>query len=105
MSVLPPGRLPPSNGPNVSRSKTPAGAEPARFGRRFCLEKCLESGKFYKHESMAETVGAIIKEWLRAHNLESKLQESTVPSYWIDIVGEAVAKHAEVERIDKGRMF
>jgi predicted nucleic acid-binding Zn ribbon protein len=54
---------------------------------------------------MAETIGAIIKEWLRANNLEAKMQESSVPGYWVEIVGEAVARQAEVERIDRGRMY
>jgi predicted nucleic acid-binding Zn ribbon protein len=54
---------------------------------------------------MAESIGAIIKEWLRAHNLKDKLQENSVPAYWVEIVGESVAKHATVERVDKGKMF
>jgi len=54
---------------------------------------------------MAETIGSLIQQWLRSNNLEEKLQESSVPAYWIDIVGEAVARQAHVERIDKGRMF
>jgi predicted nucleic acid-binding Zn ribbon protein len=54
---------------------------------------------------MANTIGALIQQWLRENNLETKVQESSVPGYWIDIVGEAVARHAHVERIDKGRMF
>ncbi len=54
---------------------------------------------------MAESIGSVIQQWLRAHNLEAKLEESTVPSYWEEIVGEAVARHATVERIDKGKMF
>ncbi len=54
---------------------------------------------------MADSIGSVIRQWLRDHNLEEKLQESSVPSYWVDIVGEAVARHAHVERIDKGKMF
>jgi predicted nucleic acid-binding Zn ribbon protein len=54
---------------------------------------------------MAESIGAIIKQWLRANGLEDKVQESSVPNYWVEIVGESVAKHAQVERVDKGKMF
>ena len=54
---------------------------------------------------MAESIGAIIQQWLRANNLEEKLQQQSVPNYWVDIVGESVAKHATVERVDKGKMF
>jgi predicted nucleic acid-binding Zn ribbon protein len=54
---------------------------------------------------MAESIGAIIQQWLRANNLEEKLQQQSVPNYWVDIVGESVAKHASVERVDKGKMF
>ena len=54
---------------------------------------------------MAQTIGSIIKEWLRANGLEEKVQQKDVPNYWVEIVGEAVAKHAEIERIDKGKMF
>ncbi len=54
---------------------------------------------------MAESVGAIIKQWLRENDLEGKFRESAVPGYWTEIVGETVASHSEVERIDKGRMF
>jgi predicted nucleic acid-binding Zn ribbon protein len=54
---------------------------------------------------MAESIGAIIQQWLRANNLEEKLQQQSVPTYWIEIVGESVAKHATIERVDKGKMF
>ena len=54
---------------------------------------------------MAESIGAIIQQWLRANNLEEKLQQESVPNYWIEIVGESVAKHATIERVDKGKMF
>jgi predicted nucleic acid-binding Zn ribbon protein len=54
---------------------------------------------------MAESIGAIIQQWLRANNLEEKLQQQSVPNYWVEIVGESVAKHATVERVDKGKMF
>lgn len=47
----------------------------------------------------------MIQQWLRENNLEAKAQESSVPSYWEEIVGESVARHATVERIDRGRMF
>ncbi|MDB5033687.1 MAG: hypothetical protein JWQ98_928 [Chlorobi bacterium] len=54
---------------------------------------------------MAESIGAIIQQWLRENNLAEKLQENSVPSYWVEIVGESVAKHAQVERIERGTMF
>lgn len=54
---------------------------------------------------MAESLGAVIRQWLRENNLEEKLQQNEVPAYWVEIVGEAVARHATVERIDKGKMF
>ncbi|MEO5930526.1 MAG: DUF721 domain-containing protein [Candidatus Kapaibacterium sp.] len=54
---------------------------------------------------MAESIGAIIQQWLRENNLSEKLQENSVPSYWVEIVGESVARHAQVERIERGTMF
>jgi predicted nucleic acid-binding Zn ribbon protein len=54
---------------------------------------------------VANSIGSIIQEWLRANNLEEKVREKSVPNYWVEIVGEAVASQAEVERIDKGKMF
>lgn len=54
---------------------------------------------------MAESIGAVIKQWLRDNNLEEKVQESSVPGYWVEIVGETVARYATVERIDKGKMY
>ncbi len=54
---------------------------------------------------MAENIGAIIRQWLQQSGLSDKLKEQSVPNYWTEIVGEAVARHAEVERIDKGRMY
>jgi len=54
---------------------------------------------------MADSIGSVIRQWLRENNLEGKLQENEVPGYWADIVGDAVARHATVERIDRGRMF
>ena len=54
---------------------------------------------------MAQSIGAIIQEWLRSQNLEEKIQQKSIPGYWIEIVGETVAKHAEVERVDKGKMY
>jgi predicted nucleic acid-binding Zn ribbon protein len=54
---------------------------------------------------MAQSIGAIIQEWLRANNLEEKIQQKSIPGYWVEIVGEALASHSEVERVDKGRMY
>ena len=54
---------------------------------------------------MAQTIGAAIKEWLRANGLDQKVQEHSVPGYWPEIVGEAVARHAKVERVDAGRLY
>jgi hypothetical protein len=55
--------------------------------------------------TMAESIGSIIQQWLRDNGYDEKLREHSVPSYWVDIVGEAVARQAEVERIVGGRMF
>ncbi len=54
---------------------------------------------------MADSIGSIIQQWLRQNNLEEKLHETSIPQYWLEIVGESVARHAKVETIDKGRMF
>ncbi len=54
---------------------------------------------------MAESIGALIKQWLRDNGYEEKVQENSVPGYWVDIVGEAVARQSTVERIEKGRMY
>lgn len=54
---------------------------------------------------MAQTIGSAIKEWLRANGLDQKVQEHSVPGYWEEIVGEAFARHAKVERVDNGRLF
>ena len=54
---------------------------------------------------MAQTIGSAIKEWLRANGLEQKVQEHSVPGYWEQVVGEAFARHARVEKVDNGRLF
>ena len=54
---------------------------------------------------MPQSLGSVIQDWLRANNLEEKVQEHSVPLYWEEIVGESVARHARVERVDKGKMF
>lgn len=54
---------------------------------------------------MAESLGSLIQQWLRANNLEAKANESAVPAYWVEIVGESVARQTVVERIERGRMF
>ncbi len=54
---------------------------------------------------MSQHIGAIIQEWLRSQNLDDKLQQKSIPGYWIEIVGETVAKHAEVERVEQGKMY
>jgi predicted nucleic acid-binding Zn ribbon protein len=54
---------------------------------------------------MAQTIGSAIREWLRANGLEQKVQEHSVPGYWEEVVGEAFARHAKVERVDNGRLF
>ena len=54
---------------------------------------------------MSQHIGAIIQEWLRSQNLEEKIQQKSIPGYWIEIVGETVAKHAEVERVEQGKMY
>jgi len=54
---------------------------------------------------MAESIGSIIKQWLRDNGYEEKVRENSVPGYWTEIVGEAVARQAHVERIDRGRMY
>jgi predicted nucleic acid-binding Zn ribbon protein len=54
---------------------------------------------------MAQTIGAAIKEWLRANGLDQKVQEHSVPGYWQEVVGEAVARHARVEKVENGRIF
>ncbi len=53
---------------------------------------------------MADDLGSVIKAWLRENGLEAKFREQSVPDYWIDIVGENLARHATVERIAHGRM-
>ena len=55
--------------------------------------------------TMAEQIGAIIRQWLRENNLEDRVKASTVPTYWEDIVGPTVARHATVERIERGAMI
>lgn len=54
---------------------------------------------------MADSIGAVIQQWLRENKLEAKLQETSIPQYWLEIVGESVARHARVETIDKGKMY
>lgn len=53
---------------------------------------------------MAEELGAVIRAWLRENGLEAKFREQSVPDYWVDIVGEKLARHATVERVAHGRM-
>ena len=54
---------------------------------------------------MVQSIGSVIKEWLKANNLEEKVQEQSIPAHWAEIVGESLARHAKVERVDKGKMF
>ncbi len=54
---------------------------------------------------MAQTIGAVIQEWLKKNGLEEKVQQKSIPGYWEEIVGPTVARHAEVERVDHGRMY
>lgn len=54
---------------------------------------------------MAQSIGSVIREWLKANGLEEKVQEGSIPAYWEEIVGEAIARNARLERIDKGRIF
>ena len=53
---------------------------------------------------MAESLGSIITRWLRENDLEGKFRENSVPDYWVEIVGEAIARHAKLERVEHGRM-
>ena len=53
---------------------------------------------------MSQSLGSIINQWLRENNLEEKFRENSVPDYWIEIVGEAIARHAKLERVEHGRM-
>ena len=53
---------------------------------------------------MADSIGSIISQWLRDNNLENRVRESSLPDYWTEIVGPAVAAHTEVERVSGGRM-
>lgn len=54
---------------------------------------------------MAQTIGAAISEWLRANGLDRKVKEHSVAGYWEEVVGEAFARHATVERVENGRLF
>ncbi|MCE2503213.1 MAG: DUF721 domain-containing protein [Chlorobi bacterium] len=53
---------------------------------------------------MAESLGSIINRWLRDNGLEDKFRENSVPDYWVEIVGEGVARNAKLERVEHGRM-
>lgn len=54
---------------------------------------------------MAESLGSIISRWLRENNLEQKFRENSVPDYWAEIVGETIARHCRLERVEHGRMI
>lgn len=54
---------------------------------------------------MAESIGNIIKEWLKQNSLEQRASQESIPQYWLEIVGETLAKNTTVEKIDKGKMF
>jgi predicted nucleic acid-binding Zn ribbon protein len=54
---------------------------------------------------MAQSLGSIIKEWLRANNLDVPMKEHSVPGYWPEVVGATLARHATVERLDRGALF
>lgn len=53
---------------------------------------------------MAHSIGKVISEWLKENNLENKVRENSVPDYWREIVGDALASHSSVERVSGGRM-
>jgi predicted nucleic acid-binding Zn ribbon protein len=52
-----------------------------------------------------QTIGAAIKEWLKANGFDQKVQEHSVPGYWEEVVGESFARHARVEKVENGRLF
>lgn len=54
---------------------------------------------------MAQSIGDAIKDWLRANGLDQKVREHSAAGYWPEVVGEAFARHARVEKIDNGRLF
>jgi predicted nucleic acid-binding Zn ribbon protein len=54
---------------------------------------------------MAQSLGAAIREWLRVSNLDVPLKEHSAPAYWQEVVGELLAQHVQIERIDKGTLF
>jgi len=54
---------------------------------------------------VAESIGNIIKEWLKQNSLEQRASQESIPQYWLEIVGETLAKNTTVEKIDKGKMF
>jgi predicted nucleic acid-binding Zn ribbon protein len=54
---------------------------------------------------MADSLGDIIDSWLKRSGLDRRVTETSVPDYWTDIVGEAMAGHSSVLRVKDGKMY
>lgn len=52
-----------------------------------------------------QTIGAAIKEWLKANNLEEKWDETRLLGEWDQLVGPIISKHTLSKRIDKSVLY
>ena len=55
--------------------------------------------------SNLSSVGSALREAIRQFGLERKIREQEVLTRWEDIVGQAIARHAMAERLDKGTLL
>ena len=52
-----------------------------------------------------QTIGAAIKEWLKANDLEEKWDETRLLEEWDQVVGPIISKHTTSKRIDKSVLY
>jgi len=52
-----------------------------------------------------QTIGAAIKEWLKANGMEEKWDETRLLEEWDQVVGPVISKHTTSKRIDKSVLY
>lgn len=53
----------------------------------------------------AETVGAIIQRFLKAENLDGKLDEQRVSALWPDVVGQGINRYTMSRSVKDGVLY
>ena len=56
-------------------------------------------------DNNTSSIGDLIKAFLRANNLEEKMEEVDIRGKWEELAGSIVAKHTVEVRLRKGKLF